>query len=156
VYISLLIIGVDYALLWTLIAFLMNYIPNIGIILAMIPTATFALVQLGAGGALWTIISTLLIHAVVGNFVEPKMLGRGMGLSTLVVILSLLFWGFILGVVGLFLSVPITMAIKIMLEQSEQRKWLATALGTPEEAKRYLRRNEQNEKAKKQKKQSEL
>jgi predicted PurR-regulated permease PerM len=112
--------------------------------------------QLGAGGALWTIISTLLIHAVVGNFVEPKMLGRGMGLSTLVVILSLLFWGFILGVVGLFLSVPITMAIKIMLEQSEQRKWLATALGTPEEAKRYLRRNEQNEKAKKQKKQSEL
>lgn len=146
VYIALLIIGVDYPLLWALIAFVMNYIPNIGSIIATIPTVLFALVQLGFGGALWTLGATMVIHNILGNFIEPRIMGRGLGLSTLVVFLSLLFWGFLLGMVGMFLSVPFTMTIKIMLEQNEKTKWLAVLLGTPAEAKTYLENRELTEK----------
>jgi predicted PurR-regulated permease PerM len=146
VYLALLIIGVDYPLLWALIAGLMNYIPNIGSIISMIPTVLFALVQLGLSGALWTLGSSMLIHSVLGNFIEPRIMGKGLGLSTLIVFLSLLFWGFILGTVGMFLSVPITMTIKIILEQNEKTKWLAILLGTPAEAKIYLENKELNKK----------
>ena len=142
IYVALLIIGVDYPLLWALIAGLMNYIPNIGSIIAAIPAVLFALVQCGLSGALWTLGSFLLVHNVLGNFVEPRIMGRGLGLSILVVFLSLLFWGFILGPVGMFLSVPITMTIKIILEQNEKTRWLAILLGTPAEAKIYLQHKE--------------
>jgi AI-2 transport protein TqsA len=138
VYIVLLIIGVDYPLLWALISCLMNYIPNIGSIIAGIPTVLFALVQLGLGGAIWTLISFLLIHNVIGTFIEPRIMGKGLSLSTLVVFLSLLFWGFIFGMVGMFLSVPLTMAIKIILEQNENTRWISILLGTPADAKIYL------------------
>jgi len=146
VYLSLLIIGVDYPLLWALIAGLMNYIPNIGSIVATIPTVLFALVQVGLGGALWTLGASMVIHNVLGNFIEPRIMGKGLGLSTLVVFLSLLFWGFVLGMVGMFLSVPFTMTIKIILEQNEKTKWLAVLLGTPTEAKTYLENKELVEK----------
>jgi AI-2 transport protein TqsA len=139
IYIALVIIGVDYPLLWALIAGLMNYIPNIGSIIGTIPTVLFALVQLGLGGALWTLGSSMLIHNVLGNFIEPRIMGRGLGLSTLVVFLSLLFWGFLLGMVGMFLSVPFTMTIKIILEQNDKTKWIAILLGTPDEAETYLK-----------------
>jgi AI-2 transport protein TqsA len=142
IYLALIIIGVDYPLLWALIGGMMNYIPNIGSVISTIPTVLFALVQLGLGGALWTLISTMLIHNILGNFIEPRIMGRGLGLSTLVVFLSLLFWGFILGTVGMFLSVPFTMTIKIILEQNEKTKWLAILLGTPVEAKTYLQNRE--------------
>src|SRR5450759_414667 len=146
IYLALLIIGVDYPLLWALIAGLMNYIPNIGSIIASIPTVLFALVQLGLGGALWTLGSCMLIHNVLGNFIEPRIMGKGLGLSTLVVFLSLLFWGFILGPVGMFLSVPITITIKIFLEQNEKTQWLAILLGTAAEAKIYVKHKELIEK----------
>ena len=146
IYLALLIIGVDYPLLWALIAGLMNYIPNIGSIVATIPTFLFALVQLGLGGALWTLGASLLIHNVLGNFVEPRIMGKGLGLSTLVVFLSLLFWGFTLGMVGMLLSAPFTMAIKIILEQKEKTRWVAILLGTPADAKIYLQQKELTEK----------
>jgi len=142
VYLALLIIGVDYPLLWALIAALMNYIPNIGSIIATIPTVLFALIQLGLGGALWTMVATMLIHNVLGNFVEPRIMGKGLGLSTLVVFLSLLFWGFTLGMVGMVLSAPLTMTIKIILERKEKTRWLAILLGTPADAKIYLQQKE--------------
>jgi predicted PurR-regulated permease PerM len=143
---ALLIIGVDYPLLWALIAGLMNYIPNIGSIIAAVPAVLFALIQLGLGGAVWTLGSFMLVNNVLGNFVEPRIMGKGLGLSTLVVFLSLIFWGFIFGTVGMFLSVPFTMTIKIILEQNEKTKWLAIILGTPDEAKTYLQQEEQIEK----------
>lgn len=142
IYAALLIIGVDYPLLWALIAGLMSYVPNIGSIIAAIPAVLFALVQLGLGGALWTLGSFLLVNNVLGNFIEPRIMGNGLGLSTLVVFLSLLFWGFILGTVGMFLSVPITMTIKIILEHNEKTRWIAILLGTPAEAKIYLQNKE--------------
>jgi predicted PurR-regulated permease PerM len=125
----------------------MYYIPNIGSVISLIPTVLFALVQLGLGGALWTLGSCSLIHIVIGSFMEPRIMGKGLGLSTLVVFLSLLFWGFMLGIVGMILSVPITMTIKIILEQNEKTKWLAILLGTPAEAKTYLENRELIEKA---------
>ena len=146
IYLALLIIGVEYPLLWALIAALMNYIPNIGSIIAAIPAVLFALVQMGTGGALWTLGTFMLIHNVIGNFLEPRIMGKGLGLSTLVVFLSLLFWGFILGTVGMFLSVPITMTFKIILEQNEKTRWLAILLGTPKETKIYSKHKDSDKK----------
>lgn len=138
IWICLIIIGVDYAIIWALIAFLLNYIPNIGSIIAAIPAVLFTLVQLGLGGVVWTTAAFVGVNMIIGNAVEPKMMGKGLGLSTFVVFLSLLFWGFILGTVGMFLSVPLTMAIKIMLEQNPKTKWLAIILGTQEEAQQVI------------------
>ncbi len=138
VYLALLIIGVDYPLLWALIAGLMNYIPNIGSIIAAFPAVLFALVQLGLGGAIWTLVSFILVNNILGNIIEPRIMGKGLGLSTLVVFFSLIFWGFIFGTIGMFLSVPITLTIKIILEQNEKTRWIALLLGTPAEAKIFL------------------
>jgi len=134
IWIGLSIIGVDYAIIWAMIAFLLNYIPNIGSIIAAIPAVLFALVQLELGGAIWTIVVFVFVNVVIGNMVEPKMMGKGLGLSTFVVFVALIFWGFILGTVGMFLSVPLTMAIKIVLEQNDKTKWIAVILGTKEDA----------------------
>ena len=131
-YIALSIIGLDYAILWALIAGLLNYIPNIGSIIAAVPALLFALVQLGTGGALWTLVSFMAVNNILGNFIEPRIMGRGLGLSTLVVFISLIFWGFVLGTAGMFLSVPLTITIKIVLEQNEKTRWIAVLLGTPE------------------------
>jgi predicted PurR-regulated permease PerM len=73
---------------------------------------------------------------VIGNVVEPKMMGKGLGLSTFVVFLSLIFWGFMLGTIGMFLSVPLTMAFKIAFEQNPKTKWAAIVLGTEDDARR--------------------
>ena len=146
IYVALLIIGVDYPLLWALIAALLSYIPNIGSIIAAVPAVLFALVQLGLGGALWTMGSYLLINNVIGNFIEPRIMGKGLGLSTLAVFLSLLFWGFILGTVGMFLAVPITMTIKIILERNEKTRWMAILIGTPAEAEIHLHHYEKKPK----------
>jgi predicted PurR-regulated permease PerM len=133
----LAILGVKYAILWALIAFLLNFIPNIGSIVAAIPAVFFALIQSGIDTALWTVVAYLVINMIVGNVVAPKMLGHGMGLSTFIAFISFIFWGYILGTVGMFLSVPLTMAIKIILDQDEKTKWIAVLLGTAEEAKVY-------------------
>lgn len=138
IYFASLIIGLDYPLLWAVIAALMNYIPNIGSIIASVPAVLFALVQVGTAGAIWTLVSFMVIYNVIGNFIEPRIMGKGLGLSTLVVFLSLLFWGLIFGTVGMILSVPITMAIKIILEQDVKTRWLSILLGTPDEARNYL------------------
>lgn len=135
IWICLVIVGVEYAIIWALIAFLLNYIPNIGSIIAAFPAVLFALIQLGFGGAIWTGVIFLAINIFVGNVVEPKMMGKGLGLSTYVVFVSLIFWGFILGIVGMFLSVPLTMAIKIILDQNKNTKWIAVLLGSDEDVK---------------------
>jgi len=134
VYIGLLIVGIDYAILWALIAFLLNYIPNFGSIIAGIPAVLFALVQLGPTGFFWAAIVYVVVNMTIGNIVEPKMMGHGMGLSTLIVFISLIFWGFVLGTVGMFLSVPLTMTLKIMFEQNKRMNWMAIILGTQDDA----------------------
>ncbi|MBV7316861.1 AI-2E family transporter [Shewanella sp. NIFS-20-20] len=125
---GLWIIGVDYALLWGVIAFLFNYIPNIGSIIAAVPSVLLAFVQLGSAEAGAVALLYLGVNMVMGNFVEPKFMGRGLGLSTLVVFLSLIFWGWLLGSVGMLLSVPLTMIVKIALESSQNGRGLAVLL----------------------------
>lgn len=126
--IALWIIGVDYAVVWALMAFLLNYIPNIGSIIAAVPAVLIALVQLGGGEAVATIVVYVVANTLFGNVIEPRMMGRSLGLSTLVVFLSLVFWGWVLGPVGMLLSIPLTMVVKIALEVRPQTRWLATLL----------------------------
>ena len=130
------ILGVEYALLWGLLGFLLNYIPNIGSIIAAVPAVLLALVTAGPVIALWAAAGYLFINTLVGNIIEPKFLGDRLGLSTLVVFMSLIFWGWILGTIGMFLSVPLTMVVKLALEASDETRWIAVLLGTgraPEE-----------------------
>lgn len=146
VWVCLAIIGVDYAIIWGLIAFLLNYIPNIGSILAAVPAVLFSMIQLGFGGAFGTIMVFVVVNIVIGNVIEPKMMGKGLGLSTFVVFFALIFWGFLFGTVGMFLSVPITMAIKIMLEQNPNTRAIAIVLGTQDEAQVIIDQRNTNEK----------
>jgi len=130
IWLWLVILGVDYPILWGTLAFLLNYIPNIGSILATIPATLLALVQLGVGSAFLAAFGLLVIHNILGNIVEPRLMGRGLGLSPLVVFVSLVFWGWVLGPVGMILSVPLTSLVKIGLESSEETRGLAIMLGS--------------------------
>lgn len=129
IWVWLRILGVDYPLLWGLIAFLLNYVPNIGSIIAAVPAVLLAVVQLGVGSALLTAAGYLAVNTAFGSFLEPRFMGRGLGLSTLVVFLSLVFWGWVLGPVGMLLSVPLTMILKIALEANEDTRWIAILMG---------------------------
>ena len=125
----LTILGVDYPLLWGLLAFLLNFVPNIGSIIAAVPAVLLALVQLGPVSALLTAMGFLAVNITIGTFLEPRVMGKGLGLSTLVVFLSLIFWGWVLGPVGMLLSVPLTIAIKIALGSNDNTRWMAIMLG---------------------------
>jgi AI-2 transport protein TqsA len=129
VYILLLIIGVDYAILWAVLAFVLNFIPTIGSIIALIPPTLLTIIQLGFGEAAVVLVGYVVINTIMGNILEPKFMGKGLGLSTLVVFLSLIFWGWILGPIGMLLSVPLTITIKIVLDSSDETRWLSVMLG---------------------------
>ncbi len=131
--ILLVIIGVDYPFLWGMLAFLLNYIPNIGSLISAIPALILAIVQLGPIGFVWTAASYFAVNNVVGNYLEPKFMGKMLGLSAFVVFLSLIIWGYIFGSVGMFLSVPLTMTIKIALDTNEKTRWIGILLGPNEE-----------------------
>ncbi|MGH8161793.1 MAG: AI-2E family transporter [Gammaproteobacteria bacterium] len=124
-------LGVKYAPLWGMLAFLLNFVPNIGAFMSAIPPILLALLQGGwplmaeAGGAL------IFIHFTTGNIIEPIFLGEQLGLSTLVVFISLIFWAWVLGPVGMLLSVPLTMIIRIGFESYPETRWMATLLGPP-------------------------
>ncbi len=121
--------GVDYFVLWGMLAFLLNYVPTLGSILAAIPAVLLALIQLGVGDALITAAGFVFVNFAIGNIVEPRMMGKGLDLSALVVFLSLVFWGWVLGPVGMLLSVPLTMTVKIALESIEETRWVGVMLG---------------------------
>lgn len=125
----LTVLGVDYALLWGLLAFGLNFVPNIGSIIAAVPPVLLALVQLGLAQALLVAAGFTAVNVIIGSVVEPRFMGRGLGLSTLVVFLSLLFWGWVLGPVGMLLSVPLTITAKIALDSRQDTRWLAVLLG---------------------------
>ncbi len=129
VYIFLNIFGIDFPILWALIAGIMNFIPNIGSIIAAIPAVLVALIQFGPGTALIIIAGYIIINMVFGNFIEPRLMGKKLGLSTLVVFISLVFWGWVFGPVGMLLSVPLTMILKIALEGHASTEHWAVLLG---------------------------
>lgn len=133
----LAILGLDYPLLWGLLAFMLNYVPNIGSIIAAVPAVLLALIQLDLSSTLLVAAGYMTTNIVMGNVVEPRIMGRGVGLSTLVVFLSLIIWGWVLGPIGMLLSVPLSMVIKIVLDSNDQTRWLAILLGSESEAKQY-------------------
>ena len=124
------LLGVDFPIVLGLLAFLLNYVPNIGSMIAAVPAVLSAFIELGIGPAAVTGLGYVVVNTVMGNIIEPRFMGRGLGLSTLVVFLSLLFWGWVLGPVGMRLSVPLTMTVKIALDANEQSRWLAILLGS--------------------------
>lgn len=126
-----LALGVDFPLLWGLIAFLLNYIPNVGSILAAIPAMVVAAVGDGFGTVVLLGLGYVVINTVLGNIVEPHVMGRKLGLSSLVVFISLVFWNWVWGVTGALLAVPLTMIVKIALEQSSELGWIAVLLDQP-------------------------
>ena len=108
--------------------------PNIGSILAAVPAVLLALVQLGPTNVLVVIAIYGVVNTIMGNVVEPKIMGKRLGLSTLTVFLSLVFWGWIFGAVGMLLSVPLTMAMKFTAMNNPQKKWIGVLLSSaPEE-----------------------
>ncbi len=112
------------------IAFMLNFVPTIGSIIAAVPTVLLCLVQLGVNSSLLVMLGYFVVNMVVGNIWEPRIMGRGLGLSTLVVFLSLTFWGWVFGSVGMLLSVPFTMIAKIVLEKNPDTRWIAILLGS--------------------------
>jgi AI-2 transport protein TqsA len=124
----LALIGVDFAGTWGLLAFFLNFIPAIGSFIAAIPAILWALLQLGLPSALLTLLAFLLVNITIGNLLEPKFMGRKLGLSPLVVFLSLIFWGWVLGPIGMVLSVPLTMIVKIALAANIDTRWIAVML----------------------------
>lgn len=123
------ILGVDFPVLWGFLAFLLHYVPNVGFLIAAIPAVLLTLIQLGIGSASLAAAGYLVINFVLGNMVEPMLMGRRLGLSTLVVFLSLIFWGSLLGPVGMVLCIPLTMTLKFACENNKSTQWIAVLLG---------------------------
>jgi predicted PurR-regulated permease PerM len=128
--IGLTIIGVDFALLLGVIAFLLNFIPSIGSVLAAIPAVLVALVGLDLSSVFWVLALYLTVNIVLGNIVEPRFMGKGLGLSVVVIFFSLIFWGWVLGPIGMFLAVPISMTIKIAFESHPSTRAIAMLLSS--------------------------
>jgi predicted PurR-regulated permease PerM len=110
------LLGVDFALLWGVLFFLLNYVPNIGSLVAGIPPTLLAFLELGFGWALLAAGGLLAIDQFIGNYLDPRLLGRTLNISSLVVLISVIFWGWIWGVIGTLLAVPMTATIMIACE----------------------------------------
>ncbi len=127
----LIIYNVDFALLWGLLTFVLNFIPNIGALIATIGPIIIALLQYGLGLTTISLAAILfLIHNLIGNLIEPHYLGRHMDLSPVFVLFSLIFWGWIWGIVGMFLAVPIAAAMKILFSNIDPLKPIAILMGS--------------------------
>lgn len=129
VFALLSLVGVDYAVLWALLAFMFNYVPSIGSIFAAVPAVLLTLLQLGGWDALIVAGGYAVINIILGNLIEPRLMGKGVGLSALVAFLSLVLWGSVLGPVGMLLSIPLTVLFKLAMAAREETRWIAILLG---------------------------
>ena len=124
----LAVLGVDFAIVWGALAFFMNFVPYIGSIIAAIPAVVLSLIDAGPMVSLAVAVGFVVVNLIVGSVLEPRYMGRGLGLSTLVVFLSLVFWGWVFGPVGMLLSTPLTMIVKIALENDPRSRWISVLL----------------------------
>ena len=131
VYVMLLAFGIDFASLWAILAFFLNFIPFLGNILMMIPPILTALVQKDVSTALMVGGGFIVINTAVPNVLEPRLIGKGFGISAVAVFVSLMFWGWVLGPVGYFLSTPLTIAVITAMQASAATRPLAIMLGPP-------------------------
>ena len=125
------LMGLDFPLSWGLLAFVFNFIPTLGSIFAAVPAVLLALIQpdLGPVSALVIAGGYLAVNLMFGSLLEPTLMGHRFGLSTLVVFISLVFWGWVWGPVGMLFSVPLTMVVKITLENTHEFRWVAVMMG---------------------------
>ena len=121
-------VGLDFYILWGILAFFLNFIPVIGSIVAGVPPTILALLIAGFPSALLVAGGYLLINNFLGNFLEPMLVGRRFGISTLVVVISVVFWGWLWGPIGMLLAVPLTMVLKVILESSDEFRWIGVAI----------------------------
>lgn len=128
VWLSLTIMGLDFAALWGVLAFILNFVPTVGSILAAIPAVLLAVVQLGPIQALIVAAAYVFINTIMGSVIEPRLMGQRLGLSTISVFLSLIIWGWIFGSVGMLISVPLTMAVKFAAMNNPQTRWFGILL----------------------------
>ena len=130
-YIALKIIGLEYASVWAFIIFILNYIPTLGSILACALPITYALISGDTWHlALFTAIALVVLEIIFGNIIDPKMTGKTLNISTLAILINLVFWGMLWGIAGMFFSVPILAAIYITTAQFSSTRWIATLLST--------------------------
>jgi predicted PurR-regulated permease PerM len=127
-------IGLDFPQLWGMLAFLLNYVPTIGSIIAAVPAVLLAVVQLGLGEATATAVAFIAVNITFGNFIEPRLMGYGVGISPLIIFVGLIFWGWVFGPVGMLLSVPLSMTLKLALESDERTRWIAIFVGSQRDA----------------------
>lgn len=126
---ALIVLGVKFAPLWALIAFLLNFVPAVGSVIAAVPPIALAVVDNSFQTAGIVAVCYIAINISIGNFLEPRVMGAGIGLSPLVVVASLLVWGWVLGPVGMVLAVPLTVILRITLDSQPSTQWLAVLLG---------------------------
>jgi AI-2 transport protein TqsA len=122
---ALLIGGIDFAILWGVLIFLLTYIPYIGLVIASIPPIMLALFKYGPVGALAIIIVITIVDVLAENVIFPSLAGKSLKLSPAFLFLSLIYWNYVLGYAGVLLSVPLTIVLKIMFESFEETKWMA-------------------------------
>jgi predicted PurR-regulated permease PerM len=128
VWVVLTVTGIDFAPLWALLSVLLGYVPNIGPFIASAPPVVLALLQVGPGRMVIVLAMLSTVHMVIGNLLEPHVLGRRLGLSAFSVFVALIVWGWIWGAAGMLLSVPLMVVIKILLENSPRYGFLAQLL----------------------------
>jgi len=128
IWLGLSLMGIKYPVLWGLLAFLLNFIPTIGSIIAAFPVLLLAMLSLDPVLLMMIVALYLVVNIVVGNFVEPIWMGGEVGLATLIVFLSMVFWGWLFGPVGMILSVPLTIAVKFLSLRNPRTLWLAVLL----------------------------
>jgi len=128
IYLMLSFFHLEYALLFGFLAFILNFIPSIGSFVAAIPAIAIALLQLSLLDTFFIVIGYLVINNGISNFLEPKILSKGVGISTFFVFLSMVLWGWILGPVGMFLAVPLTITLKMAASYTQKYRWISVLL----------------------------
>jgi len=126
--------GLDFYILWGILAFFFNFIPVVGSIIAGVPPTILALLVAGWPNAVLVAGGYLLINNFLGNFIEPMLVGRRFGISTLVIVISVVFWGWLWGPLGMLLAVPLTMVLKVVLESSDEFRWIGIAISAEQSA----------------------
>ena len=130
------LLKIDFYVMWGLLAFVLDFIPSIGSIMSAVPPALVAVAQYGWGAGVSVALAFMVINLVIGNLIEPRLMGYELELSPLVVLVSLILWGFVWGPVGMLLCVPMTVMAKLLFETNPETRWIAVFLGPPGEARR--------------------
>lgn len=132
-FVILLIFDVKFAIIWAILAFLLNFIPNIGSIIATLLPLTIAFIQFeSVASVLWLLLLLVGVQFVMGNLIDPKVVGQSLNLSPLVVLFSLMFWGWLWGIIGMFLAVPISVVIKIIFENIDSLRFISVMMSAPQ------------------------